>query len=827
MTKRRIFSAPPRLCGKGTRASSNRSNRNNQKNRSNQKMALFALLVGINHYDPKSTVHINDLSGCSNDIGQLQAFLETSFPPHNRHIVTLLNEQATYAAVVHHFGKAHLLRAGKDDIVLIAYSGHGSREVAAPEWGKYYGEGKEETWVCYDSRTAAGYDLADKELAFLIEAVAQRGAHVTTIMDCCHSGSGTRFLEDIALGAARQHNDRKAPRPWESYLNGDLARRFPDGKDLYLPNSRHILLAACDRKEKAWEIMTQQGLFSSQYLKILEETSGKISYSDLFIRCRADMMRISDNQHPQFEPYGYFNAYQGFLGLTEAQSGAAVKIYRMGTRWMATQGAVHQLPVDQTSVFEVIQDGKILGRATTTSVGLEESNVRLTNLRGESLDDTITDPNFTCEARLTTLPTLPLIFHLTGDAAQKAEIKTALAAYKPLYFGLQEDSVLAPYRMDMTNDSIRILRNADGMMIREVFGINRSAVIATIFQAAEHLARWEKTLTLENRKTQIKASDIDLILCVLDDAGQEIWRTNQPEVMLEMMQPKQKIRFHIEVRNNNAFETLHCALFYGSSSYGFGTAGFNEPILPGKSAIAAEGSFLTLNGKNSGADFLKLFVSQQKIAFANMEIEPLKLGEIIEIKRAEVPTITKDIGGGGLDLEEDPQMDWRTLNLSIRTAMHYPVVGQEALSLAGGEMVILPHPTFRASAALIAPGTAAGYREPAAILTQYAAQNNLKILRFLPPTTQEALLSVLMLSHLEHAADLATTPLKIQLDAALTTGRKWQVLAFDGDKIQVAGSVKTENGVAMAYIQQLWIQQDGRRQGSPDFAQLVICEQKD
>jgi len=785
---------------------------------------LFSLFVGINKYDPKSTVNINELTGCSNDIGQLQAFLETVFPKNRREMVTLINEKATYQEVIRAFGKDHLLRAKKDDVVLISYSGHGSRELAAPEWSKYYGEGKEETWVCYDSRTATGLDLADKELAFLIEPLAKRGAQVVVIMDCCHSGSGTRFIEDIVLGAARQQSDRKQPRLWESYLNGAIARRFPKGKDIYLPNSRHILLAACDRKEKAWEIMTQQGLFSSQYLKILEETGGKISYSDLFIRCRSEMMKITDNQHPQFEPCGYFNAYNGFLGLADAQSGATSKIYFMGNRWMVTQGVIHHLPTEHPSVFDVLQDDQLLGRAVTTAVGLEESGVRLENFEGDAAS------NYT--ARLTSLPVPPLIFNLQGDVVPKKEMVTALSQFKPLYFTFQEQAVQAPYSVKIQDNAIQIIRNIDGLMIREANGNNQPAMLNDIFQAAEHLARWEKAMILENAKTQIKGADIELILIILDDQGQEIWSTTQPEVMLEIVQ-QQKWRFRVEARNNHAFQTYYCALFYASSSYGLMATGFNEPILPKKAAIVWDrtpnGDPLTfqLNGKNSALDVLKLFVSQEKATFANIAINALTVGKVMTFSRDRSDGLgrTKDIGGGGLDLgEEGVFNDWRTLQLKVRSVAHYPGVGPAPVTLAGGKIMVQPHPTFRASAAWVSPGAAGRYIEPAAILVQYAAQNNLKILQFAPPTAAESPLSVLMLSRIERGADLEAIPLKIQLDTPATMGKNWKIVTWDGNKIQVAGTVKTENGVVIAAIHQLWVKKDERQQGNSDFAQLIICE---
>ena len=87
---------------------------------------LYALLTGINNYHPDAS--IPSLQGCLNDITRLEDFLTTSFPADRRNIQVLKEDKATYAEVSRGFGKDHLLKAGEGDIVLFAYSGHGSRE---------------------------------------------------------------------------------------------------------------------------------------------------------------------------------------------------------------------------------------------------------------------------------------------------------------------------------------------------------------------------------------------------------------------------------------------------------------------------------------------------------------------------------------------------------------------------------------------------------------------------------------------------------------------------------------------------------------------------
>ncbi|MEZ4681979.1 MAG: caspase family protein [Caldilineaceae bacterium] len=159
---------------------------------------IFALLVGINHYASPS---IPDLGGCVNDVRR--AVYKVTLVPATQ-IKMLLDQQATYDAVKSTF-RQHLI----DDLrafierqqanpeptntalpaVLFHFSGHGSQ--ARDESGQEP-DGLDETLVCHDSRLPGVFDLKDWELGRLLDEVAQYTDNITVILDCCHSGSGTR-----------------------------------------------------------------------------------------------------------------------------------------------------------------------------------------------------------------------------------------------------------------------------------------------------------------------------------------------------------------------------------------------------------------------------------------------------------------------------------------------------------------------------------------------------------------------------------------------------------------------------------------------------------
>src|SRR5262245_24415669 len=132
---------------------------------------LYALLVGIDKYQPP----VPPLAGCVNDIGEIEEFLlgRAGADGTQVKILALRDEKAKRKAVIEGFTK-HLAKAGKDDVALFAYAGHGSQEAAPEQFWPIEPDRLNETLVLYDSRQPGIHDLADKELAILIEGVAKK-----------------------------------------------------------------------------------------------------------------------------------------------------------------------------------------------------------------------------------------------------------------------------------------------------------------------------------------------------------------------------------------------------------------------------------------------------------------------------------------------------------------------------------------------------------------------------------------------------------------------------------------------------------------------------
>jgi Caspase domain len=254
---------------------------------------VYALLVGINDYPPQ----VGKLAGCLNDVDHFHVYLSDNFDKANLAVEVLKDRDATRENIIRQF-RAHLGKAKEGDVALFQYCGHGARWASAKAFLEFYPDGKDEGLVCIDSRRPGGYDLADKELAILISEVAKNNPHLAVILDCCHSGSGTRGADAFRGLKPRVTHEVATERPLESYVDGYYARSQQKKVPLSIPTSKHILLAACERTQLAQESTDRSGVFTSTLLEVLDKSGGDLTYSDLFVRCRAAVRSRADNQNP-------------------------------------------------------------------------------------------------------------------------------------------------------------------------------------------------------------------------------------------------------------------------------------------------------------------------------------------------------------------------------------------------------------------------------------------------------------------------------------------------------------------------------------------------
>jgi hypothetical protein len=403
---------------------------------------LYALLVGINEYDKRS--RIPSLRGCVNDIQGMQAYLDNRVEGRefNLQLQVLTNEQATRANIIEGF-RAHLCQAGPEDVALFYYAGHGAQADAPEEFWPIDPDRMLETLVCYDSRIDNDHwDLADKELAKLIAEVDGKHPHIVIILDCCHSGSGTRGE------ATRKAEPDRRKRPIESFIVSPAdaqgltsTTRSLSPTAIKLPVGRHVVLSACRDIEEASEYKgagQTRGAFSYFFQESLTKANGALSYRDLFKRTNALVRLNIPAQAPQMEATHSEDLEQPFLGGAIAPAlPYFTASYHREHGWCIDGGAIHGLQPPtgtETTVLALFPFNSTAEQMRQVSSALAQ--VKVTDVlpqlsKIESSHPALSDTANTFNAVVIASPLPPLTVFLEGETTAIEPLRQALATAGP------------------------------------------------------------------------------------------------------------------------------------------------------------------------------------------------------------------------------------------------------------------------------------------------------------------------------------------------------------------------------------------------------------
>jgi hypothetical protein len=604
---------------------------------------FYALLVGIDRYRSP----VPQLNGCVNDIEAVAAlFKELSVDgEYSLDLRTLKDSEATRAAVIGGF-REHLCRAGPEDVALLYYSGHGSQEDAPPELWHLEPDRLNETLVCYDSRDEGNWDLADKELGALIAGVAERGTHTVIVLDCCHSGSGTRASLEDGIAVRRAPTDRRR-RTIDTYLDGALTTRSRGSEEanagwVVMPSGKHLLLAACHASETAKEVVEQSkphGAFTAALLATLRQTRGSITYRDLLKRAEAQVRLRVAHQVPQAEASDPVDLQRPFLGGAVRRERANFTLrYDRQLGWVIDGGAVHCIPQvrGETTVLAIFgleagfdQLGKLDAALATAEV--EEVRPELSRVKLSVPDDALEQTgSYRAVVIATPIPAMAVTLMggqnavlvrnalATGGSNGKASLLVREA-------GVDEQARL---RVEATPHGFNIFRaGADRPLVAEVTGTGPHDA-EFVVQRLEHIARWEAVAALENPGSRLAAQPVEIaIFRPVDQGGKEAWQEADPRrgISLEYRYVSGKWvqpRLRIELRNRGP-EDIYCALLRLGEDYSVSSAlipGGTLLIPAGKSAAANDGKdiygFVSearwREGRTEVRDLLKLIVSTEQ-----------------------------------------------------------------------------------------------------------------------------------------------------------------------------------------------------------------------
>ncbi len=151
-------------------------------------MAKKALLVGINKYRIPGA----DLNGCVNDVTNVRDILLKYFGFTVKDIRVIVDERATKKNII---SRLHWLvdNAKEGDCLLFHYSGHGSQIVDRD--GDELKDRMDEI-LCPHDMDWDGNFISDDDLSKIFKNIA-KGIRLEILLDCCHSGTGTREMVAI------------------------------------------------------------------------------------------------------------------------------------------------------------------------------------------------------------------------------------------------------------------------------------------------------------------------------------------------------------------------------------------------------------------------------------------------------------------------------------------------------------------------------------------------------------------------------------------------------------------------------------------------------
>ncbi|HYI13083.1 MAG TPA: caspase family protein [Thermoanaerobaculia bacterium] len=267
-----------------------------------------ALLIGIDDYTastlppagPKQHRGWPDLQGTANDVRILAEMLVLRYGFDRKNIITLTNQQATREEILRSIDQ-HLVRpARKGDVAVYYFAGHGAQ---VPNAASDEPDRLDESIVPADSRRGAA-DIRDKELRGRFNQILDRGAHLTLLLDHCHSGGGFRGVGKRPRGIAPAPPivDRRnyGPRPDERGA---------------------LVFASTQDRDSAWEARGDDGLmhgaFTWALIRAMRDAVAGESAQNTFLRAQARLRGETAYQSPAM--LGRAEARQRpFLGAVRA-----------------------------------------------------------------------------------------------------------------------------------------------------------------------------------------------------------------------------------------------------------------------------------------------------------------------------------------------------------------------------------------------------------------------------------------------------------------------------------------------------------------------------
>ncbi|KAF8814529.1 hypothetical protein BYT27DRAFT_7230475 [Phlegmacium glaucopus] len=317
---------------------------------------LFALIIGIDKYQDAK---IRNLKGCIKDSENVCNFLTESLRVNPLHIRHLRDEEATRAGILSTFEEhfIHNQEIQHSDAIVFYFAGHGSNEAPAAE-NSLVGDSME-TICPYDDRVGAR-GIPDRTIASLLRRLASiKGNNITAIYDSCHSGGMGRIPDsDLENSRFLEPPGSPFPRGLDEGVWNTAASSVTEIQDPYLPYpplSSHVLLAACQRDEVAYEASTgdhYSGAFTSLLLRLLREPERSLTETTYIGLFHALQRQENKSRLPKQTPYIEGNNKTRILfSMTDLGHQFPVSLSENG-KFSVPAGTIHG--VDGETEFRII-----------------------------------------------------------------------------------------------------------------------------------------------------------------------------------------------------------------------------------------------------------------------------------------------------------------------------------------------------------------------------------------------------------------------------------------------------------------------------------------
>jgi hypothetical protein len=511
----------------------------------------WALLIGIDCYMANQLPDGSwypSLGGCVRDIAHVESFLRTRlgveetrllkltasnphWPPNDadpdRRPLEAPENWPTYENMVHMFRQLTEMAAPGDQ-VYIHYSGHGGRATTA--FPALKGDGAfDEALVPTDIGDSTARYLRDAELAYLLQAMVDKGLLVTVVFDSCHSGGATRgngkaVRRGIGSADTRIRNTDSLVATYDRLEAvwrgaGGSGRSVKPGSGWLIEPEGYVLLAACRAQESAFEYpfdgKERNGALTYWLLDSLKQIGPALTYKMLHDRILAKIHAQFAAQTPQLQGEGarlVFGcdriepAYGATVLEVDAASGRArinageAHFIRRGAQFAIYPHGSNDLASAQArlALAELQEDPSATDAWVTITHRLKAADIE------QGAQAVLIDPGI---VRLRRPVALALRDDLSADIDQQAALQRARDAI------VQRGSAFAPLATETEGAAFQVAVNANSEYeiwdpagapltnLRPALQIDDPAAPATLVERLIHLAKYRNVQELDNHDT--------------------------------------------------------------------------------------------------------------------------------------------------------------------------------------------------------------------------------------------------------------------------------------------------------------------------------------